>query len=489
MFNKKKIELLENELKQLVSEFDKLKNATENIANFDDVYNKIIVSYNNSRDLINEQMMQYDKKIMENSAVVDERLLQFSNKIDIAVDNMKVDLVEFVQNQTNKIDENILLQSNILNDKGNAILQSYNSMLEQFSSTHADQISDMLSKYEINLSEMINNAVHRELNSLLVDRLAVEGTERILTAFNKSLVELGQEEKRKIVDAIRGLLVDKLPVSNIVSNVIEVEKIRAGEVFHKSYDKLKMCIKAGVVPMLVGPAGTGKSSAVEQLSRDLGLSFYMANRIQNTFELVGFVNAAGSYVTTQFYEAYSKGGLFLFDEIDASSPEALVTINTAISQGFMAFPGHPQNIKMHPDFKVVCAGNTYGTGATLQYTGRNKLDAATLDRFMIINWDYDDALESALIKDKDLLELCWKFREVAPLVDRTIIISTRGIISLEKMINQNKENKTYEVGELIKSKFFENMSSDKLNKIISSCADLNPKNKYIKDLKAMVAND
>ena len=60
---------------------------------------------------------------------------------------------------------------------------------------------------------------------------------------------------------------------------------------------------------------------------------------------------------------------------------------------------------------------------------------------------------------------------------------------LEKMINQNKENKTYEVSELIKSKFFESMSLDKLNKIISSCTDLNPKNRYIKDLKAMISND
>ena len=70
----------------------------------------------------------------------------------------------------------------------------------------------------------------------------------------------------------------------------------------------------------------------------------------------------------------------------------------------MAFPGHSTAIDMHPDFKVVCAGNTFGSGSTLQYTGRNKLDAATLDRFMIIEWDYDKELEKNLIKDKNLLE-------------------------------------------------------------------------------------
>lgn len=132
----------------------------------------------------------------------------------------------------------------------------------------------------------------------------------------------------------------------------------------------------------------------------------MANRIQNTFELVGFVNAKGDYVTTQFYEAFTKGGLFFFDEVDASSPEALVTINAAVAQGYMAFPEHPNNLQMHKDFKVVVAGNTHGRGANLEYNGRNKLDAATLDRFMVVDWDYDKKLEDNLIKDKYLLNIC-----------------------------------------------------------------------------------
>lgn len=114
--------------------------------------------------------------------------------------------------------------------------------------------------------------------------------------------------------------------------------------------------------MLVGPAGTGKSTAIEQISRYLNLPFYTANRVQNAFELTGYNDASGKYIPTQFYEAYKNGGLFLFDEIDASAPEALVTINTAIAQGFMAFPGHTKHVLMHKNFKMVCAGNTFGTG-------------------------------------------------------------------------------------------------------------------------------
>ena len=56
--------------------------------------------------------------------------------------------------------------------------------------------------------------------------------------------------------------------------------------------------------MIVGPAGSGKSLACEQIAKEMGLHFYVANRVQNSFELTGFVNAQGKYVTTQFYEAY-----------------------------------------------------------------------------------------------------------------------------------------------------------------------------------------
>ena len=83
----------------------------------------------------------------------------------------------------------------------------------------------------------------------------------------------------------------------------------------------------------------------------------------------------------------------------------------------------------------------FGTGSTLQYTGRNKLDAATLDRFMIIEWDYDTDLETKLIKDKDLLNFCWKLRNEASKIDQTIIISTRGILTLEKVFEHNKKTK------------------------------------------------
>jgi MoxR-like ATPase len=53
-------------------------------------------------------------------------------------------------------------------------------------------------------------------------------------------------------------------------------------------------------------------------------------------------------------------------------------------------------VKRHEDFILVATANTYGTGANAQYAGRNALDAATLDRFNTIQWDYDEDLEYSI---------------------------------------------------------------------------------------------
>jgi len=53
-------------------------------------------------------------------------------------------------------------------------------------------------------------------------------------------------------------------------------------------------------------------------------------------------------------------------------------------------------IERHPDFILFSAMNTYGTGASRLYTGRSQLDAASLDRWVVLDCDYDAELERSL---------------------------------------------------------------------------------------------
>ena len=492
--------------KVLLKRIEDLHVIYGNITNFDELYKKIMESYQTSKSLINEQILQYDKKIIQNNALIDSRLDDFRAKIDKAIDETFINNKKWLDEQKQVFEETGQKLSQKLVELSNEIMghveekldvkEEYltKRLLDISNKQNVDwtdkmnkvniEIQTVLDKYKIDINEIVTSNVALKLNQILIEDISIKASDKILHAFNKALVDLKQPEVDSIIEAIRGMLNKQLGVVITEKDARRpLKPIGKNELFHKNHIKLKTIIEAStretpIVPMIVGPAGTGKSTAVEQISREMGLHFYMANRIQNTFELVGFVDASGNYVTTQFYEAFTKGGLFLFDEVDASSPEALVTINAAIAQGYMAFPGHATAIDMHPDFKVVCAGNTFGTGSTLEYTGRNKLDAATLDRFMIVEWDYDTELENKLVKDKELLNYCWKLRSESAKIDKSIIVSTRGILTMEKIFEHNKKTKAFKNEDIFKQKFFETTKKDHLKKIVEGVAQTMNKNPY-----------
>jgi hypothetical protein len=110
--------------------------------------------------------------------------------------------------------------------------------------------------------------------------------------------------------------------------------------------------------------------------------------------IVGFIDANGNYRKTLFYDIYKDGGVFVADEMDNSSPSLLTTFNSAIENGFMAFPCGL--VRRSPNFVFIGTGNTSGRGASPMFPERRPFDAATADRFTYIHWDYDTKLEKAV---------------------------------------------------------------------------------------------
>jgi cobaltochelatase CobS len=190
---------------------------------------------------------------------------------------------------------------------------------------------------------------------------------------------------------------------------------------------------------LVGPAGSGKTHAAIQVAKALKVPFHFTGAVASEFKLTGFMDAQGRIVSTEFRKAYENGGLFLFDEIDASYPQAVLAFNAALANDYMDFPD--KRIPRHKDFYCIAAANTYGQGADRQYIGRNQLDAASLDRFVFIDWNYDENLERDLAGNEEWSNFVQKIRRVIVANKIRHVVSPRasifGAILLANEVERN----------------------------------------------------
>jgi len=164
---------------------------------------------------------------------------------------------------------------------------------------------------------------------------------------------------------------------------------------HKKLELLIEVANQKLHVFMVGPAGGGKTTAAGQVAEALGLPFYEASMGPATsqWDLLGFRSPQGKYIPGILREPYENGGVLALDELDNSNPSVLTALNSALSNHRATFPD--TTIERHPNFICLAAGNTYGRGADRLYVGRNQLDAATLDRFVVIDWDYDEKAEIA----------------------------------------------------------------------------------------------
>lgn len=200
-----------------------------------------------------------------------------------------------------------------------------------------------------------------------------------------------------IPDAVREALAAQTAVHLIVQTPSTPLPVALGLV-HRETPRIIKALNAGLNVYLHGPAGSGKTTVGQKCAEAFGLPFYTAAKVESEYLLLGFRDAKGDVVRTPFREAYEHGGVFLFDELDGSSPGAVVALNMALANGMCPFPDGL--IARHPDFKVIAAGNTTLTGGNRQYAGRMQMDGASIDRFFFIRFGYDEALETELAQDK-----------------------------------------------------------------------------------------
>jgi len=237
--------------------------------------------------------------------------------------------------------------------------------------------------------------------------------------------------------------------------IVVPERGETEGVFHEVFEKVLKYVCGNFPVMLVGEAGTGKNVICEQISEALGLPFYFMNKVSDEYQLKGFMDANGNYVETPFYRAQKNGGVFMLDEMDASSEDALEVLHTALSNKYMTYP-NGEFVRNHKDFRVLAGCNTFGTGATYMYTGRRQLDGATLNRFMTVKVDYSPTIEESLTDDAELLAFIRKFRKCCKEFGINHIVSYRNIIQLDTFVD------VVGIDEILRDGLLKNLEKDDL---------------------------
>lgn len=212
------------------------------------------------------------------------------------------------------------------------------------------------------------------------------------------------------------------------------EKVTAVGKAHKELPKLLKLLQIKKNVMLVGPAGSGKTHGCAQAADALGLDFYAMSVGPQTSktDFYGYTDANGQYITTNFRRAFEHGGVFLIDEIDAGHAGVMTIINAATANEMVGFPDGM--VKVHKDFRVIASGNTFGRGRDANYVGRQKMDAATKSRFVMLSWDYDEAFEQDICGNVAWAKKVQRIRKAAEAAKVMHVISPRASINGADML-------------------------------------------------------
>jgi MoxR-like ATPase len=206
---------------------------------------------------------------------------------------------------------------------------------------------------------------------------------------------------------------------------------------HPQVVQIATYVNADVPAWAWSGAGSGKTHMARQIAEMLELDCYVisVDPTLTVSKLLGYRNVAnGEFVEGFLYKPFKDGGLVALDEGDTGDAGVIASLNSLLANGHYLFPNN-ETVKRHPKFRVIVFANSRGTGAVAGYVARNKLDAATLDRFALVEVKYDEGLEMAVATGEGSPGEPWK--PAQPASQATLTAFVKWVQSVRAEVGQS----------------------------------------------------
>jgi MoxR-like ATPase len=169
-----------------------------------------------------------------------------------------------------------------------------------------------------------------------------------------------------------------------------------GRMYHESEPEVIAAAMGGQHVFLYGPPGTGKSHLAVRYAEMTGqqMDVVSCHPHLTVSALAGYVTPAGLQAGPLLLSARAEG-VFLADEVDNTGPGIHASLNSSMANNLIQI--QDQRVSIGPAWRVFMTANTMGQGATSDFVGRQKLDAATLDRVASFFIGTDPVLEHNLL--------------------------------------------------------------------------------------------
>ena len=332
--------------------------------------------------------------------------------------------------------------------------------------------SDLLKELQ-NITNSINN-MKKETSP--IEKAITEGV--IEKAKDLAIKDLEEQIKDNLGDFIKktyGIL-----PKQVVEIKVGDKKREIKGVFHKQFEDILTMVECGLNPLISGGAGSGKTHLCEQIAQALGYEFFYTGSILQEHKLFGFKDANGDYHETQFYKwCTTPKSLFMFDEFDSSDNNVILSINTALANGYVDFPKEGR-VYIPKENRFIASANTLGRGADSMYVGRNQLDAATLDRFAFIQFEYDEKIEKSLAYDTNLYEFIYQLRKAIANNGLDELVSMRATKNATALLEHSNMTKD----KILAYTIIKTMSKDSINTLVRDSV-FDTSNEWYKELKKM----